>query len=85
MKVNATEFTGYFHKMRERAKAGEVLTLEDSEKVYEFRAVRDLSPEEREEQKKEWKALRDRMKGAVLRYDYEEGPIIPLEEWGNLA
>jgi len=85
MKVNTAEFTGYFHKMRELAKAGEVLTLEDSEKVYEFRAVRDLSPEEREARRKEQQALRERMKGSLLRYDYEEGPIIPLEEWGSLA
>jgi len=85
MKVNATEFTGYFHKMRERAKAGETLTLEDSEKVYEFRAVRDLTPQEREARRKERLARFAKTKDSVYHYDYEEGPIIPLEEWGKLA
>jgi len=85
MKVNATTFTGEFHKMRELAKSGEVLTLEDSEKVYEFRAVRDLTPLEREQRRKERAARFSKTRGSVLRYDYEEGPIIPLEEWGSLA
>jgi len=85
MKVNTAEFTGYFHKMQERAKAGEVLILEDDEKLYEFRAVRDLSPQEREQQRQEWRERWEKGRGSILHYDYEEGPIIPLEEWGDLA
>jgi|GEM_PF-755442 len=86
MKVDSSEFVGYFPKMRELAKAGAILTVEDGEKVYEFRLVRNLSPEEQEARNKEWREQLAKGRGRLNLDNFEEdGPIISLEEWGSLA
>jgi hypothetical protein len=73
MKTTIRAFQREFPRMRKLAAAGKTVVIEAEGQTFEFRA----SPS--------GKGVLGCMAGTVKIRNLRDGPVIPLEEWGDLA
>ena len=73
MKTTIRAFQREFPRMRKLAAAGKVIEVETEGQVFEFRA------------RTKTKGILGCMADSTIVGDLPDGPIIPLEEWGDLA
>jgi len=84
MRATLSEFQEKLPEMRDLAARGESVLIEEGNHTYEFRLVPEAPiPIPRFETTAEFINF---MKGRLDLSNFEEdGPIIPIEEWGDLA
>lgn len=73
MKTSIRTFQREFPRMRKLAAAGKIVVIEAEGQTYEFSA------------KTNTKGILGCMADRTIVGDIPDGPIIPLEEWGDLA
>ena len=73
MKTTIRTFQREFPRMRKIAAAGKTVVIEAEGQTYEFSA------------KTKSEGILGCMAGSTIVGDLPEGPVIPLEEWGDLA